>query len=288
MESSLRKKIEIKIESLEGMKFQRFVEKLLRLKYGQEFDCVKQKRDKGCDGRLNDKKIIAVYAPGQNASLNQFKKKIKSDHEKYQENWQEDFPEWQLIYNGKLTANRHEVLDDLPGEDERISRPQILDMIFELSFSKRKKICDFLNIDDRYFEIDAFNGVISDMIATNIETDIDLDQQRPPYIEDKIRKNFEEDDVESIKREYQEMIPELSALKSVLSTCSDDDVRTLKLKVMGKCNDLNGSFDQKLPNLVDHFSQRRPKDDEYRKYVRVIVYYCFEACLIGTKVEVEE
>ncbi len=73
------------IERLKETEFQKFTDVVLLKKFKTEFNPVKKKKDKGCDGIISNRKCVAVYAP-ENYTLAKFKKKTSDDYDGYEKN----------------------------------------------------------------------------------------------------------------------------------------------------------------------------------------------------------
>ena len=84
MDHIFKHQIKMAIDGLNGNNFQDFMNYFFIKKYGINFTPIKNKKDKGGDGILNDKTIIAAYAPERYPA--RFKIKIKEDYEKYKTN----------------------------------------------------------------------------------------------------------------------------------------------------------------------------------------------------------
>ncbi len=111
MNSVFSDAIKIKIDSLKGNNFQNFIDELFLIGY-DDYIQIKQKRDKGCDGIIENKIVIAAYAP-EIIGLRNFKKKIKKDYIDYKKNWSHKYPGWRVVYNGEFTAERIEFIKKL-------------------------------------------------------------------------------------------------------------------------------------------------------------------------------
>ena len=106
MESIFETQVKIGIGRLKESNFQEFIDFLFVLKYGQDYQPIKPKTDRGCDGILNGDMILSTYAP-QKENLNSFKKKIGNDYSEYHKNWGDKYPKWYVVYNGELTSDRY-------------------------------------------------------------------------------------------------------------------------------------------------------------------------------------
>ena len=72
----------------------------------------------------------------------------------------------------------------------------------------------------------------------------------------------------------------------ILSTYSDKDKGLIKWRIINDFGRIAGSsFKNRMDNLTDQYTERygNEDDDEYKKYVRVILLYMFEQCHIGKK-----
>lgn len=288
MESILEYQIKTAIEKLKDVNFQVFIEHLFLMIHGNKFNCVKQKRDDGCDGIIDNEKVIAVYAP-ENHDLRLFKNKVKSDHDKYLKNWKAQYPKWMLIYNGEFTAGKIKFIDTLDKNAEIWDIKQILYQISQRPWSKIREISLYLDIDENYFINDLIKTVIDDLLKLKDDDFLEdeLTGETPPYIYDKVTLNYDEEDIQGALTEYEETIPFRNRLKSVLQSYSDLEISKLKLHILRHYNMLGGDFKIRLNHLTDILSERNKNDAEYNNYVRVILIYCFEICLIGKKTEGE-
>jgi hypothetical protein len=80
-----------------------------------------------------------------------------------------------------------------------------------------------------------------------------------------------------------------NTITNILSGYNDDEINTLKRRVINDYNKLSGNFKERLYNLTDQYTTAygNIKDDEYVKCVKSILLYMFEQCLIGRKTENE-
>lgn len=285
MEGIFEHQIRVAINRLKENNFQDFVDELLIRKYGKNFTCVKNKRDKGCDGIIEGKRIVADYAPEKH-DLKEFKKKAKEDYDKYQTYWQMQYPEWCFVYNGKFTAEMIQFIDGLGLGLGKWDINQIMDDIKGLPWSKIRDIANYLGIDEQYFINDVLKNVVEDLLK-GADSEPAAPSSKPPYIVDKIKLNYDESDVEAALNEYEDILPSLTELKNVLKPYSDKDVASLKNKIVVAYGTLSGDFKTRLNNLTGLLSERNKDDDLYKYYVRVVLIYLFEICLIGKKVQGE-
>lgn len=286
MDLQLKHQIKVAIERRKENQFQRFVDELFIKKYSRRYIPVKQKHDKGCDGILNNNEILAAYAP-DNHTLRKFKKKIGKDHESYVKNWKNTHPKWCVVYNGEFTAEMITFIDSLESEAGKIDIGQILSMVESLNWANTRDLAEYLGIPDEYYINDIMHNVISDLLKNSIKSAKAITQEKPIYIEDKIELNYGSDDIENAKNEYSVFLPTLGKLKGVLKTYDDEEINALKVRVISEFGKLGGKFKVRLENLADNFAGKSKNDQQYLFYVKVILLYMFEICLIGKKVEAE-
>ena len=285
MDSIFEYQIKVAIDRLKGNSFQDFMDELLIRKYGKDFTCVKNKRDKGCDGIIGGDTILAEYAP-EKSDLREFKKKAKDDYDKYQMHWHSKYPKWCFVYNGEFTADMVQFIEGLGSGLGKCDIKQIMDDIRSLPWSKVRDIANYLGVDEQYFINDVLRNVVEDLLK-GADTESVMASSKPPYIVDKIKLNYDESDVQGALNEYEDVLPTLTELKNVLKPYRDREVASLKDKIIVAYNKLSGDFKTRLNNLTEQLSEKSKDDDLYRYYVRVVLIYFFEICLIGKKVQGE-
>ena len=280
------------IQNLSGNDFQDFANLFYLIIYRDNFQSVKQKRDRGCDGIINGRRIISVYAP-EDYNTKTFERKIHSDFNKYESNFLKDYPEWQFVYNRELTTGNFQFLKGLFPEVHIEDINTIMCKIeSDLNWTQKVGIFDFLGIERNLWYNDILMQVSDDLIReSESETGKDVEyrkHQMPNYIEDKIRLNYEIDDVEAAKQQYDLFLEDgdFDSLRRVL--CSfEENIGILKKKLIGDYLNTGEklSFKERLQMLIDRYSSRYNNDDTYRQAVTVIIIYYFEYCLIGRKTE---
>ena len=259
--------------------FQKFCEQLFIKKYGQNFEVIKNKKDGGGDGILNQDTIIAVYSP-EKENKNTFKSKVKEDYDKYNKNWKERYGNWCFVYNGELTKDRIEIMDSLCNGSKRLDINQLLEMVEELIYPRMKELAEHIGIDVQLIYYDILKNVIDDLTKEK-NLNIKLSNEIPAYIVKKVQKNYLPEEVNDAVNEYGELLPEITRLQKVLKEYDDSENLALKTKVKEVYDMLNGNFKEKVRNLVALLSESHKKDDLYIFYTRVAVVYFFERCVVG-------
>ena len=283
MDVVLQEHLKTYISRLSGENFQTFTDFLFTKKYGSSFRVLRHHRDMGCDGIINNKTVIAVYGPenGRN-TLSSFKTKFSTDHQKYQENWSKVYPEFLFVYNSSLTGEMVNFVNQSYRDTIIIDENGIFEMIDSLLYSKVFEIVKHLGIPEEYFSVDVLTEVINDL-SKNGDEYASVPLVKPIYIEDKILLNYDLSDVESMKEEYYDTLPDIRTIEVILRDYGDGEITALKSKIRTLYSELGGSFKERFNNLSDRLSQRRPRDDIYRSKVRSVLLYMFELCLIGRR-----
>lgn len=288
MDSILRSLFKTAVEGKKDVAFQDIVDSIYTKRFGSRFTSVKQKRDKGCDGIVENKRILAAYAP-EKPNLKDFKKKTSEDYDKYSVNWSSTHPEWEYIYNGEYTAQMIQHLDSMKQDCCKVDINRLLDMIDELPHFRRRELAIELSINEQFIINDVLKAVIEDLFKLSEQCiEGSKPYQAPPYIEDKIKLNYDEKDVEGALKEYESVIGYFGELKDLLKSYQDYEVGALKTKLIDCYGKLSGSFKERLEELTKQFSERNKNDDYYVFFVRVVLVYFFESCIIGKRPESEK
>lgn len=279
---------EEKIKRLVGFAFQDFIDELFILRFGNNYQPTYKYRDKGCDGILFNEQVIAAYAP-QEYSLESFKKKAIDDHKKYERFWIKKLPKWCFVFNGEFRADMHKFIDDLHKNSDKIGIKEILNFIRDLTYPHRKKLVDKLGIDKQYLSTDVLQNVIEDMLRVKmVQIDLSSIQIKPPdHMPDKIELNYDEADIEGIIRQYENFLSRMPYLKDLLKIYDDSEVFTLKANIIRMFHKLQGDFKSKFETLTEIFAGVRKNDEVYVEHVRLVLFYCFEICIIGKRTEKE-
>jgi len=290
MNSTTEKIFKLHIESLKGTNFQLFIEKLYTICYEGNFTRILQKRDKGCDGILNGRTVMAVYAPEKH-SLDSFKRKIKNetpgkegDFDKYTKYWQKDYPGWQIVYNGEFTAEMAQFARSLKRDAELLGLQHLLELINRQYWGHIRVLADYLDIEQEYIVKDIFDQIVRDLLK-ECKPASPPKYLSPLYIKEKIPLNFTGEDIEKMKDEYHDSLKYFHNLQTILKPYGEnnDDLSALKNKVRMDIEKYPGKFKKKLHHLTEQYSEKSKHDDLYKLFVRVFIIYLFEQCILGKK-----
>lgn len=285
MDPILRGMFEQAISQLSQRPFQSFGEKLFLKYYKNRFEVLKDKRDEGCDGIIDNKIIVAMYSP-ENYNLAKFKKKVTGDFESYSVSWKKDYPDWIFVYGGKITAQGRKHLDKYIKTSTPLSIDNLLEMISELNWNEIMDLARELKMNLEIIPYSVLRCIVEDLSKDKYAENIL--SEKAIYIEDKIKINFKKNDIDSITEEYEKILPEITKLGKVLAEYSEKDNLALMNKILKNYNLLSGDFKNRMNDLTRILSEAHEEDDMYCFYVRVIVMYLFERCLIGKKTEEEK
>ena len=139
MTSVLDKAFETMIGPLSGTRFQDFVDQLYSAYYETRFTCIRQYHDKGCDGILDDKCIIACYGP-ERYSKPDFEDKIDKDFALYKLHWRAKHSDWQVVYNGKFMSGMVLHLKKLKADTIRTGLPDLMRMVRDLHWPQKRHL----------------------------------------------------------------------------------------------------------------------------------------------------
>lgn len=288
MNSVLKHQFRVAIDSRKEGSFNDFVNEIFVKRFGGAFSPVKQKHDKGCDGILDNDTIIAAYAP-QKPNLRSFKKKAGDDFYSYKNNWQSNHPKWSYVYNGEYTAEMVQYLKSLKNDVILTDINCLIDLVEQLTHFKRRELASSLGIDEVLIVNDIMLAVVEDLfkMASDYEGEAHP-HEPPPYIEDKIAKNYTFSEVKEALKEYEFVMEYFPQLKDVLKSYESHEISALKTKLINCYNKYSGDFKTRLENLIEEFSKNNKDDDSYSFFVRVVLFYFFETCVIGQRPESEK
>lgn len=291
MEKVLHDAIKQRIRSLTELSFHYFIDELYLKYYGNEFVPIKQKRDKGCDGILHGDTSLAIYSP-EEYKLKAFKKKVEEDFNNYEKNLSDKYPKWQVVFNGQWTTEMVNFVKALKSDSQIVGSKHILEMIKDLKWSKLKEIADYLNIDKEFFIYDILAKVIEDLLGDqNTGEDISIAVKKATYIEKKIKLNYSKKDIETALEEYEDCVVIFPRIQGIIKGYNEPDKGALKRKIKDEYDrqyPVYKDFKKTLNYLTGIYSARYDNDDIYKFYVRVVLIYFFEQCLIGKKTKEEK
>jgi hypothetical protein len=164
----------------------------------------------------------------------------------------------------------------------------------EFSSSQLRQLASVLGVSRELITFDQIRSIIDDLIRG-----VDVDLENIAYglqinITDKIELNYSTQDISAAKEEYEDLILDgtLKKIGAIISTYENEQINILKLKVKREFNKSVGTFKQKVEMLTENLLNKYSSgnDDEIEHYVRSLLIYCFEQCLIGerTKDELEK
>ncbi|PKP60604.1 MAG: hypothetical protein CVT88_02540 [Candidatus Altiarchaeales archaeon HGW-Altiarchaeales-1] len=295
MNNPLRNIFKLQIKTLTGFDFQDFVVDLFLLKYGEQgFTVIRKKKDKGCDGIINgEKRVIACYGP-EDATQKKFEDKADDDFKDYQNNWGKKYPKWMFIVNQDISPAQINKIESLKSGTPLLGTQQILSIIEGLKNDQRRKLAKYLKIEDEFISSDYLGEIFEDLLKGS-ETALDnikYDTKGRINTEEKIAINYDKSDIEEAINEYG-LLMESGSLKKVsdlLFGYEDEEIDRMKHRILYDYSNLTiGSFKTRLKQLTEHYLVKysSENDDDYLHYIRTVLIYLFEQCLIGRKIKQE-
>ncbi len=290
MNDPLQNRFKLQIESLTGFDFQDFVVDLFLLKYGEQgFTVLRKKKDKGCDGIINnEKRIIACYGP-ENATQKKFDNKADEDFEDYQNNWEKKYPKWMFIVNQNISPAQINKIESLKSGTPLLGTQQILSIIEDLKNYQRRKLAKSLRIESEFLAQDYLREILEDLLKESEPPENKIPYNKALYYPDKVKLNYKEADIEGVLQEYEIVSEYFIDIHNVIYGYEDGEIDRIKLRIINDFTETKGIFKEKLETLTKLYLEKYSSndDDDYRFYVRALLIYIFEQCLIGRKTKQE-
>lgn len=294
MEQILKNAFRTQIQSKEGFDFEDFIDELYLLKFGADnYLPIRASGDKGNDGTIiSEKKVLACYAP-KSYDKKEFEDKVNGtskktgDFKKYKDNWEGTYPNWEMHVNHDITPDQLKLINNLDGNTSIKGLTQIISIVEnDLTSNKRRKLASYLGIEN-FFIQDYIEEIINDLLNVSSSEDKPLNFNSKTLIppQKKIELNFKKEDWDGINSEMILVMEEFMTITKILSGYDDNEINTLKSRIINDYNKLSGTFKNRLYNLTEQYTREygNIKDDEYLKCVKSILLYMFEQCLIGKK-----
>lgn len=280
----------IQIKTLTGFEFQDFIVELFLQKYGPTgFTVLRKTKDLGCDGIIVSKKqVIACYGP-VDSDQKKFDRKVNDDFDDFKNNWQSRFPDWMFVVNHDVTPLQINKIEALKKGTPLLGLKGILSIIDELNSYQKRKLAKYLNIEDEFLAKDYLKEILEDLLKNSSSIEPRKEYSKPIYIKDKVKLNFNIVDIQNILDEYDIVAEYFSDIQDLFYGYEDEDIDRIKHRVVYDYSQTNGVFMDRFNTLTKLYLSKYSidTDDEYRFYVRALLIYVFEQCLIGNKTETE-
>jgi len=292
MNSPLNNSFIIQIQSLYLFDFQDFVTKLFLFRYGTEnYIPPREIKDKGADGIIVSKNaVVACYGP-KKIDKNKYIKKIEDDFKLYSDNWQSDYKNWFFVTNNDIPEWAIRKINSLKNDNKQIGLNNLLQFIDELPSYQKREIGNYLNIDKTLFAQDYLKEIIEDLIKDALFTDENVKYKQKVYFPDKVELNFNDEDINNVLDEYDSYMENgvFNDITGLLSAYEDEDFEKLKHRIKYDYTNKTGEFKIRLQELTEHYLVKysSENDDDYLYYIRGVLIYLFEQCLIGKKTKGE-
>ncbi|MBC7524778.1 MAG: hypothetical protein H7239_10100 [Flavobacterium sp.] len=303
MDKGLKANIEALIKAKRGFEFEAVIREIHLIKFGSDgYQPTRERTDWGAEGLiLSTKTITAAYGPDAYVEKH-FKKKVTDDFNEFLNNWSSANNNWTMYYNGSLAPLQLQISDDLKTiADSRSIQvdnilikgiEQILQMIHEDFSNKQvRQLAEYLGVAKELLTFDNLRSLIDDLIK-----DLAINPENIKYgiqinIKEKIALNYEIEDVDEATSEYEELALNgtLKKVFGILSGYQSEEINSLKFKIITDFNKQRGTFKEKLETLTDLYYNKYSSgnDDEFYMYIRCVLVYCFEQCILGKKTKEE-
>ncbi|NOQ26431.1 MAG: hypothetical protein GQ564_13825 [Bacteroidales bacterium] len=288
MNNPLRNSFKIQIQSLYLFEFQDFITELFMLRYGTEnFIPPREIKDKGADGIITDKNmVIACYGP-KKIDKDRYTQKIANDFKLYSDNWQTDYKNWMFVTNNNIPEWGITKINSLKKDSLQIGLDNIVLFVEELPSYQKRELGNYLNINKDLFALDYLKEIIEDLIKDASFTNDNVEYTKQIYFPDKVSLNFDQEDIPFIFQEYDSYFEKgvFNEISNLLFGYDDEDFEKLKHRIIYDFNNKTGNAKGRLYQLTEKYLDKysNENDDEYLYYIRAILIYLFEQCLIGIK-----
>lgn len=303
MGNVLRINIESLIRSKRGFEFEAVINKMYLIKHGSDgYQPTRERSDDGAEGLIRSSKtIIAAYGPDR-YDEKKFFKKVDDDYDDFIKKWAADYPNWTMHFNGPLAPDQIRICEELK---ERAKKNDIetdliivkgIDQIMqyiadEMSSRQLRQLATYLGVPRELITFDQIRSIIDDLIQ-GIPIDLNsVDYKIEVSIVEKININYSDEDRDSAKEEYQDIVLNgtLKKIWNILATYENEQITILKLKVRRELDVINGTYKEKVNSLVAKYLDKYSNDNdaEFEYYIRALLVYCFEQCMIGKKTKSE-
>jgi len=271
--------------------FNKLIDNIFHIVYGENYKSIKQKRDLGSDGIIEPEKVsIACYAP-ESYDAKKFKKKIREDYEKFRENYAKLGYLFRFITNIKLLGSIITYFKELCPDGDIWGLEEIISFIKKQPPKIRRYVLiDVFNIPEEFIRYDIIEEIIYEIDKLNetLDNTTVIAYSPPTGLLKKIEINFKNGNFrEYLIRLIEESYPEYGFfLNEIFKSMEPEEISTLKTKVLNRTATLyleKESFEEVFSALIDDFSSKYPDDDEYRKHVIMLLIYIFEQCIIGRR-----
>lgn len=292
MDNPLRNSFRIQIQSLYLFDFQDFITKLFMFRYGAEnYIPPRDSSDKGADGIIKNKEtIVACYGP-KKIDKKRYLDKINDDFKLYSDNWQSKYKNWMFVTNNDIPEWAIKKINSLKKDSAPVGLKNLLQIVDELPSYQKREIGNYLNVPKELFAQDYLKEIIEDLIKETSFTDENIEYKKQIYFPDKVSLNYKQEDIDSVFQAYDIYFENgvFNEIKSLLFGYEDEDTNKLKVRIINDFNNKSGDFKSRLQQLTEKYLDKysSENDDEYLFYIRAVLIYLFEQCLIGSKTKGE-
>lgn len=161
----------------------------------------------------------------------------------------------------------------------------------EFDSYKRRKIALHLGIDTKiYFKQEYLSEILEDLLkGTSIDPNTQLTYKTLTDYSEKIKLNYNVEDVNAALAEYEKVIEEFAKIDSLIKNYEADQQDRIKFRILNDYKNVNGTFKERLKIMTDNYLDlyANNKDDDYLYFITAVLLYHFEQCIIGKKTKTE-
>ncbi len=304
MNSTLKASIEQLIRMKRGFEFEATMNQIYLIQHTSEgYQPTRERSDDGAEGLIRvSRTIVAAYGPDK-YDEKKFLKKIADDFDDFLNKWVDQYPNWKMHYNSSLAPEQIRITEELSklavtkslkvNEIQVFGIEQIMQMIEENFTSKKvRQLASYLGVPRELMIFDQIKGILDDLIKGIAIEPEKIEYRLQVNVNEKIELNYSIDDRKVAREEYEDYLLDGSLIKisEIISSFNDDEINILKIKIRREFNRVDGTnFKNKLNILTDLLVNKYSSGDDYEveHYIRAILVYFFEQCLIGEKTRAE-
>lgn len=218
-----------------------------------------------------------------------YSRKAKEDYTDFKTYWKKNYPNWQFVFNGKLGPNAITIIGKLHSGSIPWGLDHIMSIISnDLNSTQRRKVADLLGISKNLISQDYLEEILENLLSKTVTDPNTIYQFKTANLTDvqeKIKINYTEEDVQIAIDEFENMLPTILETGKLFQAFEDEEQDKIKSRVINDYKNANGSFKERLQIITENYMRQYSSvtDDDYRYNTTAILLYLFEQCLIGKK-----
>lgn len=286
MKDPLKTVVRKAIEARTGFSFQDSVVTLLKFRYGtDQVVPLRRVKDKGADCFLLPEVCVVACFGCEKYDKAEALRKIKDDYASYCENWKETHPNWKFVVNHSVSPDEFSAVSGKGGTI--LGLDDLVFIIGELtSGSMRSYLINHLNVEPLFLARDSVKDILDGILHYDESNGplASTNYIKSPDLAEKIKVNFLQEEWQAACDEFEDLMPHFNLVSAIYKSYGDDEINIIKQRILLDFSNVRGnSFKEKINALTTDYKLKyaHDGDDEYGLYIRCVILYLFEQCLIG-------